>query len=492
MKFEEYVRFDALGLAELVATGQVSAAELLDTAIARADAVNPRLNAIVRRFDARAREQLAQLPAGPFAGVPFLIKDLMAEYAGEPLSCGSRLFADYLPRQDSELVRRYKAAGLVIFGKTNTPEFGLTPFTEPELFGPARNPWNPAHTPGGSSGGSGAAVASGIVPMANGGDGGGSIRIPASCNGLVGLKPSRGLIPLGPELGESWWGFATEHVIARSVRDTAAALDATAGPDPGCPYFTQPAPGYRAALAQKPPRLRIAFSVAPMVGRSMHGECRKGLESTVRLLESLGHELVEAAPTIEREVFIQSFVTLLAADTAGTVTARLRVLASTDLGLVEPGTRALVHIGRAVSGEEVALARAFFSQMTRRLGRWFEDYDMLLTPTLGLPPFRVGALQPSLAERLQVGLLNSLPLARLVKSGQMLQQVAEKTFEWMPNTAVFNVSGQPSISLPLHWSADGLPVGMMLSARLADDLRLLQLSAQIEQAQPWFDRRPSI
>lgn len=492
MRFEEYVRFDALGLAELVSSGQVSAAELLETAITRAEAVNPKLNAVVRRFDERARKQLSEPLSGSFAGVPFLIKDLMAAYAGETLSGGSRLFAGYVPAQDSELVRRYKAAGLVIWAKTNTPEFGLTPFTEPELFGPARNPWNTAHTPGGSSGGSGAAVAAGIVPMANGGDGGGSLRIPASCNGLVGLKPTRGLLPLGPELGESWWGFATEHVITRSLRDSAAALDATAGPDPGCPYFTRPGAGYLAALDQPVPRLRIAFSAAPLVGRSMHAECRQGLEASVRLLESLGHEVVEAAPQVSRDAFIQSFVTLLAADTAGMVTARLRAIGSSDLGLVEPSTRALVHIGRALSGEEVVLARTHFHQLARQIGRWFEDYDILLTPTLGLPPFRIGALQPSVAEKLQIGLLNHLPIARLIKSGSMLQQVAEKTFEWMPNTAVFNVTGQPSISLPLHWSADGLPVGMMFTGRFDDDARLLQLAAQIEQAQPWFERRPPI
>jgi amidase len=494
MRFDEYVRYDALGLAELIASGQTTATELLDTAIARADAVNPAINAIVRRLDLRARAQLADgVPQGPFAGVPFLIKDLMAEYAGEPLSSGSRFLAQYASPRDSELVRRFKRAGLVIFGKTNTPEFGLTPFTEPLLFGPTRNPWNTAHTPGGSSGGSGAAIAAGIVPMASGGDGGGSIRIPASCNGLVGLKPTRGLIPFGPFAGEGWWGFATEHVITRSVRDSAAALDATAGPDPGCPYFTAPAPSYLQALREPPARLRIAYSAKPLVGRIMDPECVRGLEASVRLLESLGHELVEAAPSIPREAFLQNFVVMLASEVSATLATAARGLnTALDPRLIEPATFALGRIGKAVTAEEVGLARMFFGSLTRAIGQWFEDFDVLLTPTLGRPPFPIGALQPNLREQAQLALLNRLPIARLVKSGSMLLQVAEKTFDWMPNTPVFNATGQPSISLPLHWSADGLPVGMMFSARFADDSRLLQLAAQIEQAQPWFDRRPPL
>jgi len=269
MKFEEYVQHDALSLAALVAKREVSAAELLDTAIARADAVNPKLNAIVLRLDDRARLRAAESLSGPFAGVPFLLKDLFADLAGVPTTSGCRYLKDYIPTRNAELVNRYLRAGLVVFGKTNTPEFGLTPFTEPALFGPTRNPWNLAHTPGGSSGGSAAAIAAGIVPMASGGDGGGSIRIPASCNGLVGLKPTRGLNPFGPGVGESWWGFTTEHVISRSVRDSAAGLDATAGPDPGCPYFTAPSGSYLAALKKKPEKLRIAFSSESMVGRSM-------------------------------------------------------------------------------------------------------------------------------------------------------------------------------------------------------------------------------
>jgi len=490
MTFDEYRQLDALGLAALVARGDVTARELLDIAIARAEAVNPKINAIVRRFDERGRRQIADGPQGLFAGVPFLLKDLGADYAGEPISSGCRFLADYVPARDSELVRRYKAAGLVIFGKTNTPEFGLTPFTESRLFGPARNPWNTGYTPGGSSGGAGAAIAAGIVPMANGGDGGGSIRIPASCNGLVGLKPSRGLIPFGPARGESWWGFAIEHVLSRSVRDTAAALDATAGPDAGCPYFISPDSSYLKALhvpAQK--RLRIAFTARPLVGRTMDPECVAGLARTVSLLQELGHEVIEAAPPVSRDEFMQAFVTMLAGETASTLTSASRDLKrAIDPRQFEPATLALARLGRAISAESVSLARQYVGRLTRTIGHWFADYDVLLTPTLGRTPFSIGALQPTRVEAAQLALLNTLPIAGLMKAGPLLVKFAEKTFDWIPNTPVFNATGQPSISLPLHWSADGLPVGMMFTAPIGCDARLLQLSAQLEQARPWFGK----
>lgn len=494
MNFDEYRQLDAVGLAQAVARKEVTATELLDLAIARAEAVNPRINAIVRRFDAKARQQIDDGAKGPFAGVPFLIKDLAADYAGEPISSGSRFLADYVPARDSELVRRYKCAGLVIFGKTNTPEFGLTPFTESLLLGPARNPWDLGRTPGGSSGGAGAAIAAGIVPMANGGDGGGSIRIPASCNGLVGLKPSRGLIPFGPDRGESWWGFATEHVLSRSVRDSAAALDATAGPDAGCPYFTQPDASYAKSISEPlDKKLRIAFSAAPLAGRTMDAECKEGLKRTVKLLQDLGHHVTEGAPPVARDEFLEAFVVMLAGEIASTLASASRDLRrAIDPRQFEAATYALARIGHAISGEQVSLARQYFGRLTRTIGHWFKDYDALLTPTLGRPPFPIGMLQATRAERAQLALLNRLPIAGLIKSGPLLTKFAEKTFDWIPNTPVFNATGQPSVSLPLHWSREGLPVGMMLTSRFAEDALLLKLCAQIEQAQPWFSRVPSL
>lgn len=494
ISFEDYRKYDALGLAELVRTGQVTAAELLECAIARAAQVNPKLNAIVRLFPDKARARSQENLQGPFAGVPFLLKDLINEYAGEITSQGSRFFQDYVPQQDSELVARYKKAGLVIFGKTNTPELGLTPWTESQLLGPARNPWNTDHTPGGSSGGAAAAIAAGIVPMANGGDGGGSIRVPAACCGLVGFKPTRGRIPTGPMRGDLWQGSATEHVLSRTVRDTAAALDATGGIEPGGPYQTPPpTQSYLEQIKTPPRKLRIAFSGKPMMGTVMHTECITGMEATAKLLTDLGHEVVEAAPPLPREEFVVAFGRMIAMETAGDFAMACKMLGVRyDKSRVEPNTEALRRIGCAMTGEEAGMASRTLAYCTREIGRWFESYDVLLQPTLGMPPFRIGDMTPGALESLQLWLVNHLPIAGIAKSPKLMLDVARKTFDWMTNTGPYNVTGQPSISLPLHWSADGLPVGMMLTSRFAEDGLLLQLAAQIEQARPWFNRHPGL
>lgn len=490
----DYLQHDGLGLAELVRKKEVTPAELLEVAIQRAEAVNPKLNAIVRPLYEHARQRVKAPLEGPFAGVPFLLKDLINELAGVPTTQGSAFFMDYVPQQDSELVRRYQAAGLVIFGKTNTPELGLTPWTEPALFGPARNPWNLAHTPGGSSGGSGAAVAAGIVPMANGGDGGGSLRVPASACGLVGLKPTRGRIPAGPVRGENWQGSASEHILSRSVRDTAAMLDATGQPEPGSPYQTLPDAKSFLEQMQKPPRkLRIAYSGVPMMGEGMHEECLRGLQASVTLLKELGHELIEDAPVIPREEFGAAFARMVCVETAADYAAYCRASGKKyDASEVESVTEAQRRIGLAITAPEMSLSQRTLAHHTRRIGQWFEGYDALLQPTVGMPPFKIGAMKPTGLDALQMNLLNHLPIARIAKSPAMLMGFASKTFSWMTNTGVYNVTGQPSISLPLHWSADGLPVGMMLTSRFGHDGLLLQLAAQLEQAQPWFNKRPKI
>jgi len=350
---------DALALADLVRRREVTPSELLEAALARMDAVNPKLNAVVRRMEGEARAAIAAgLPEGPFTGVPFLLKDLMAECAGVPLTCGSRFLTGWVPGRDGELVRRYRRAGLVIAGKTNTPELGITPVTEPALFGPARNPWDLSLTAGGSSGGSAAAVAAGIVPMAHGGDGGGSIRIPAACCGVFGLKPTRGRTPLGPSVGEAWQGLVVEHVLSRSVRDSAAALDATAGPDAGAP--TVPPPPARPFLSEvgtPPSRLRIAVTTKPFLGSSVAPVCVEAVAATARLLRELGHEVDEAAPPLDRESFSLAFVTVLAAETSSEVEEAARRLghrpAPRDL---EEATWALALLGRALSAEALSTA----------------------------------------------------------------------------------------------------------------------------------------
>lgn len=490
----EYGKLDATALAELVRRKEFSASELLDEAIARAERHNPDINAIVLRLDDLARRAIADgLPDGPFAGVPFLLKDLSNALAGAARTSGSRFFRDYVPDFDSELVRRYKAAGLVIFGKTNTPEFGTLPITDPELFGSARNPWNLERTPGGSSGGSAAAVAAGIVPMANGGDGGGSIRIPAACCGLVGLKPTRARVPVGPEVSESWFGLATEHVITRSVRDSAAMLDATAGPEPGAPYCAPPAPedGFLAATRRPPGRLRVAFTTEPWLGRGLHAECVEAVRGTARLLEELGHEVVEADPGIDREAFIVAMATLVAADIAALIDGGARLVGRKPTRAdFEPHNWALYKLGRAFSAMELAQALAHMRAVGRRMAAFMADHDVLVTAATGSPPIPCGALKARGLDAVALAAINHLPLGRVATRRELLVPNYEPIFDWIPTTPIANATGAPSISLPLHWSADGLPVGVMFTGRFGDDATLLSLAAQLEQARPWAERRP--
>lgn len=493
-RFAEYSQFDALGLADLVVTGQLNPAELLDEALARADEHNANLNAIVLRLDDLARQSIADgLPQGPFHGVPFLLKDLSNALAGVKRSSGCRFFADYVPNFDSELVRRYKAAGLNIFGKTNTPEFGMTPMTDPELFGSARNPWNIERTPGGSSGGTAAAIAAGIVPMANGGDGGGSIRMPASCCGLVGLKPTRARTPVGPEMGENWFGLAIEHVLTRSVRDCAAALDATAGPEMGAPYAAPPAPdgGYLKSLETSPRKLKIAYSTASWLGRGLDAECVAGVEATAKLLEGLGHDVVEADPGVDREEFIFAMGILVASDAAVILQAGEKLMGrKATRADVEGNTWALAKLGHTFSAAELQAAVAYMRYVGQRMAEFMQGYDVLLMSTLGMPPAEVGALRPKGVEKLMLSLINNLPLGSIAKQRQILIGNFAPVFDWMCNTPIANATGAPSISLPLHWTGDNLPVGMMFTGRFGDEATLLQLAKQLEDAQPWFGRRP--
>ncbi|MDQ2857430.1 MAG: amidase [Candidatus Eremiobacteraeota bacterium] len=495
MKFAEYDRYDALGLAELVRAGEVSAAELLDTALERAAAQNPAVNAIVTFMETRARAQLASGRSdGPIAGVPFLVKDLQEAVAGVPMSGGSAFCRDYVPNYDSEIVRRWRDAGLVAFGKTSSPEFGLVPTTEPVAFGPTRNPWNLAHTAGGSSGGSAAAVAAGIVPIASASDGGGSIRIPSSCCALVGLKPTRGRTPLGPRAGDPWFGNVVAHVVTRSVRDSAAALDATAGPDPGA--FSTPPPSERPFLQEvgtPPGKLRIAFTRTPLIARAYDPRVLRALDETVRLLESLGHELVEAKPAVDGAAFAYALLIAIAAELAADVAYFERERKRRPRrGELELATRALRKIAHAVTAVELSEAIRTLRAQGRVVGTFMESYDVLLTPTLATPPPKLGVLPPSGAEARSLKVLLALPVAKaFVRSGG-LQKTSAQIYEFIDGMPLANVTGAPSISLPLGWSDDGLPLGMALTGRFAGEATLLRLAAQLEEARPWFGRRPSL
>ncbi len=491
--FPEYENYDGMGLAELVRGGEITPAELVEAAVERIEAYNPRLNAVVNKLYDQARTAAAgELPAGPFTGVPFLIKDLLSAYAGQPLSSGSRFLRNYVPDRDSEIVRRYKASGVVIVGKTNTPEFGITPFTEPALFGPARNPWDPSCTPGGSSGGSAVAVASGMVPLAGGGDGGGSIRIPASCCGLFGLKPTRARTPTGPYMIEGWEGFAIEHVLTRTVRDSAAMLDAIAGFEIGAPYAAPHQERPFLDEVQTPPgRLRIAYTAHPFMGHAVDPECTAALEETVHLLESLGHHLEEARPEVSGEELAVAFITMLAGQTRADIEEAAALVGrrpkADDL---EPSTWALVILGRALKASDYTLAVRRLFAASQVVANFFVDYDVLLTPTLSMPPFQIGSLQLSNLEKRLIRILGPLDAGWLLKAAGIVNPIASRSFDFIPYTPLFNVTGQPAMSVPLAWCQGGTPVGLQFVGRFGDEATLFRLAGQLEQARPWFDKRP--
>ena len=495
MTHDEYLGRDAMGLAALVRAGDVTPEELIDIAVARIDAIDPALNAVVRRMDEEARSRLLDADqAAPLFGVPFLAKDLIGGYAGHPTSGGSRFLKDLVISEDTELVRRTRATGVSVLGKTNLPEWGLLPVSESELWGPCRNPWDPTRTPGGSSGGSGAAVAAGMVPMASGGDGGGSIRIPASCCGLFGLKPTRARTPVGPDNGQLWHGAVVEHVLSRSVRDSALMLDLTHGPDPGAPFeIAPPSTSWLSAVAEAPRPLRIAWSTDPALGSHVDPACQTAVHETVALLEDLGHALIPAAPPIDRERFSRAFMTMVASELAADVReAGDRVGRSARRTDLEPGTWALTLLGRTIRAEEYALALRYLERVGRTVGAFFQDVDMLLTPTLATPPPPIGTVGPSPKEIAQLRLLGRFGSGRLVRAAGLLEEAAGEAFEFIPWTPIYNVTGQPAMSVPLHWTEDGLPVGVHFVGAFGDEANLFRLAGQLEQARPWFDRTPAV
>ncbi len=491
MRFPEYDSLDALGLAALIGRREVSAAEALEAALARADARNPPLNAIVERFDEEARRRAAgPLPAGPLSGVPFVLKDLMTAWKGHPMSASSRLGAGFVPDYDSEVVRRLEAAGLVLFGLTSSPELGIMAHTEPRLRGPCRNPWGTDHTPGGSSGGSGAAVAARIVPAAHGNDGGGSLRIPASHGGLVGLKASRGRVSLAPALGEAWLGFASEGVVTRSVRDSAAFLDLLAGAAPGDPYAApaQVRP-FLAEVGAPPGRLRVALTTESFFGHGTDPECEVAAREAGRLLQSLGHEVEEARPPFDRERMVRAYVHVVAAGVAATVDEVARRTGRTPgPETLEPETLGLAAGGRSLKANELVEDLEAMRRMARQVAAFQERFDLILTPTVAQPPVKVGSLQPKGSEVL--GLRVATALGWRVVLDQLFKQVGDRSFDATGFTMPFNQTGQPAISLPLHWTAAGLPVGVQLAARYGEEATLFRVAAQLEQARPWAERRP--
>ncbi len=493
--FKEYPIYDGTGLAELVRAGAVKPSELVEAAVERIEAWNPRLNAVIEKcYDAARREGAGTLdPTAPFCGVPFLVKDLVMAWKGLPMRCGTRILRDFVPDHDAELAVRFRKAGVIALGKTNVPEFGLLPVTEPESFGPTRNPWDFRLTSGGSSGGSAAAVAARMVPVAHGDDGGGSIRIPASCCGVVGLKPTRGRNPMGPDRGDAWQGCAVGHVLTRSVRDCAAMLDATCGPDAGAPYFAPPpARPFLAEAGTPPGRLRIAFTGSPLLGSTVHPDCLAALASTVALLGELGHEVFEAAPEIDKRGFSSAFMTMISAETSAEMEEARQHAGRRGSGGFEATTRVLDLLARSASASTFAKALRVLHRTSRSLGAFFESrrIDVLLTPTLAGPPLPVGALAPTGLQAAMLEILARLNSGRLAAALAGIDRIAEQAFEFIPWTALFNVSGQPALSLPHEWNAAGLPIGMHYIGGYADEATLFRLAGQLEEARPWSGREP--
>jgi amidase len=487
--FNEYDQYDATGLAALVAKGEVTAAELAAAAWARIAAEEPKINAISQDFRARAERQIAAGVSGIFAGVPFLLKDLDMEYAGERLTMGSEAAKDYVAPHNAELVNRYLAAGLVIIGSTNAPELGLKATTETALHGATRNPWNPERTPGGSSGGAGAAVAAGYVPMAAAADGGGSIRIPAAYNGLFGLKPSRGRVPSGPDAGELWEGAVCSNVVSRSVRDSAAMLDALRGPAVGDP-FVIPAPErpYAQEVGAKVARLRVGFSTASPIGGRVEAEAVAAVMGAVKLLDALGHIVEEAAPAVDGKAVSAAYMTMYFGHVAAAV-KRVQRLTGAPETLFEMDTRALALLGRALSAEAFVTARHGWNGFARAVGRFHETYDVYVTPATAMGPARIGELVTPKSQRRLAALMIRLNAGKsLLKSG-IIDKLAFENLERTPFTQLANLTFCPAMSVPLHWGADGMPVGVQISAKFGAEGLLFRLAAQLEDAKPWAGRR---
>ncbi len=491
MRFDEYVQHDATSLANLVRQGEVSPSELLDAALARADDTRE-LNAIVCRLDDTARAQ-ARKPVdarAPFCGVPFLVKDLFQDIAGVPTSSGSKSMARRPAPEDSDVVRRWREAGLLIFGKTNTPEFGARNVTEPALWGPARNPWDRNRTPGGSSGGSAAAVAAGVVPVAGANDGGGSIRIPAAACGLFGLKAGRGRISMGPLMAEGMNGAAVQGVVSRSVRDSAAMLDVLQGPEAHAPYhMAAPTTPYVDAMKTAPGRLRIGFTTESPVGTPVDPQAVAAVQDAAALLSALGHHVEPVPQPVNglhlAEDFLlawfcaQAFIVQTLRDTAGA--------APTDF---ESDTRLMAAVGRSISAVELLKCEARWHEHNRALARYHAEYDLWLSPTLSAPPPTIGSMDTPWALDLLSDVVSRVGLAGRLRHSQAFQTTVLHNLAWTPYTQMANLTGRPAMSVPLHWTTAGLPLGVQFVGPLNGEALLLQLASQLEQARPWAHLRP--
>lgn len=476
LTLEEYAAQDGLGLAALVRGGEVSAAELAETAQRAIAAVNPAINAVIGEVPPTLHVPAAGTEAAPFHGVPFLIKDLVMHAEGVACDMGSRFVqGSFVSPHDTELMRRFKAAGLMTLGRTNTPEMGFNVTTEPVVYGPSRNPWDPTRSTGGSSGGSSAAVAAGLVPVAHANDGGGSIRIPAAWCGVVGLKPTRGRTPTGPEFGQPLKGMGIEHAVTRTVRDCAALLDAIQGPGVGDPFeIPPPARPYQQEVGAEPGRLRIAFSLEGVMQAEVDPEMRAALLQTAKHLEQLGHHVEEASPVYDETQFHTANLTYWCGFLAGGILGIGQLNGRTPSPeLLEATTWACYQHGLALTLVDGEVADAFTNMVCRSVAPFFRQYDVLLTPTMASAPLPLGFANGDDASLDAKGWYDHL-------------------FRYVPFTALYNMTGQPAISLPLHADGAGRPLGMQFVTRHGAEDVLIRLAAQLEQSLPWKQRRPQV
>lgn len=465
---------DATGLAELVRKREVSPGELLDAAIGEAERLNPRFNFMAQKHYDYARERIAVgLPQGPFTGVPWLLKDLNTYIAGQLTEGGSRFYKGYRATVTSELARRHEAAGFVVFGKTTTPEFGLTGTTENKLTGDTLNPWDPAHIAGGSSGGAAAAVAAGVIPAAHATDGGGSIRIPASACGLFGLKPSRGRVPMGPIRTEGWGGLSTHHAVTRSVRDSAAILDATAGVEPGSRYGAPcPEGSFLANASRDPGRLRVALMLSPFAGTPVDQQCLAAARDAAKLCESLGHAVEEAAPGIDAAALGFASFAIIGPSVAADVADRAKATGLDPAQLLEPMTLGFIEYGKSFSAMDHVRANTILQSAAIAMGQFMAGYDVILTPTMAAPPPEIGKL----------GLSPGIDFAAW----------GERLSRFSPFTQIANMTGQPAMSVPLSMSREGLPIGIQFIGRYGEEHLLFRLAGQLERAAPWAGRNAKV
>lgn len=494
MKFSEYRSYDATGLATLVQSRQVKADELLDIAIARAAEVNPQINALHTPLHDFSRQLAKTLDTQlPFAGVPFLLKDLQHALKGFPLANGSAACFDSVPLENASIVDRYLDSGLLPFSKTTTPEFGLLAVTETQAYGATRNPWDLERTPGGSSGGSAAAIAAGIVPMASANDGGGSIRIPASNCGLFGLKPSRGRVPVGPYYSEVWMGASADHVLTRSVRDSAAMLDVLQGTDRGTSVeLRPPAIPYAEIIKQAPKKLTIAYSTVSPVGTEVDQSCIDAVQHTIKLLENMGHTVEEATPDYDGMALANDYLMLYFANVAAVVRGMRKQNGTKIVKQLEAITRTLATIGESISAGEFYQSKLNWNTYSRSMGRFHTQYDLFLTPSVAMPPMNIGETAPKAIELFALSLSNRLGLGKLLLKSGLIEKMARDNLRPNPFSQLANLTGQPAMSVPMHWTKNELPVGVQFIAPFGAEDLLFQMAIQLEEANPWFQRVANI